>query len=215
MEDIILAKFAERFTYLVKSNDIDISKLTNSIGIKSVSTIYRYMNAQMSPKISTVKYLAEYFNVNPTWLMGYDVPMNTDTNFDKIEATQIPILGKISAGLPLLAEEHIEGQAFAPVSLLKPGFEYFYLRVIGDSMNLKVNEGDIVLVQKQETLENGEIGVIRVNGFDATIKQYRYENGLVMLDPMSTNPEHKTQVYDPTKIEIAIIGKAISYQGNM
>ncbi len=216
-EEIILKKFAERFYNLIKEEDTDIAKLAEKIGIKSKSTIYRYMNGEMSPKISTVKYIAEYFNINPTWLMGYDVPMkdNINTNLDVISAIEIPILGKISAGLPLFAEEHLEGKAYAPANLIKPGYEYFYLKVKGDSMNLKFNEGDIVLVQKQETLENGQIGVIRVNGYDATIKKYRLENGLIILEPMSTNTEHRTQIYNPQEIEIAIIGKAISYQGNL
>ncbi len=81
-EEIILKKFAERLTNIIKENNIDISILANKIGIKSKSTIYRYMNAEMAPKITTVKYLAEIFNVNPVWLMGYDVPMKVSNNAD-------------------------------------------------------------------------------------------------------------------------------------
>lgn len=127
----------------------------------------------------------------------------------------VPVLGKISAGLPLLATENIEGYEFAPSSYIKEGFDYFYLRVIGDSMNLKFNDGDIVLVQKQDDLENDEIGVILVDSMDATVKKYKYENGLVILSPMSTNPEHVVQIYDPKDISIKIIGKVVSYQGKI
>ena len=74
-DEIILNKFSERLFKLVKEHNTDVNVLAKAIGIKSKSTIYRYMNAEMSPKISTVKYLAEYYNVNPSWLMGYDVPM--------------------------------------------------------------------------------------------------------------------------------------------
>ncbi len=89
-DEIILNKFSERLFKLVKENDTNINVLAQKMGIKSKSTIYRYMNAEMSPKLTTVKYLAEFYNVNPVWLMGYDVPMekqlqeNTDkknTNF--------------------------------------------------------------------------------------------------------------------------------------
>lgn len=73
-EEIILEKFAERFSALIKANNTDVLKLAEKLGLKSKSTIYRYMNAEMAPKISTVKYAAEFFNVNPLWLMGYDVP---------------------------------------------------------------------------------------------------------------------------------------------
>lgn len=84
-EEIILKKFAERLTRLVKENNVDISILANKIGIKSKSTIYRYMNGEMAPKITTIKYLSEIFNVNPIWLMGYDVQMNLSNKVeDKI-----------------------------------------------------------------------------------------------------------------------------------
>lgn len=129
--------------------------------------------------------------------------------------TSVPVLGKISAGLPLLATENIEGYEFAPSSYIKKGFEYFYLRVTGDSMNLKFNDGDIVLVQKQDDLENDEIGVILVDGMDATVKKYKYENGLVILSPLSTNSEHAVQIYNPKDISIKIVGKVVSYQGKI
>ena len=69
-EEIILEKFAERFSELIKNSSIDVPKLAQLLGIKSKSTIYRYMNAEMAPKISTIKYASEIFNVNPTWLIG-------------------------------------------------------------------------------------------------------------------------------------------------
>ncbi len=81
-EEIILKKFAERLTNIIKENNVDISTLANKLGIKSKSTIYRYMNGEMAPKITTVKYLAEIFNVNPVWLMGYDVPMRLSNSLD-------------------------------------------------------------------------------------------------------------------------------------
>lgn len=220
-EEVILNKFAERLFNLVKEYNTDVSALAQKMGIKSKSTIYRYMNAEMSPKITTVKYLAEYYNVNPVWLMGYDVPMERET---KVESNvfpiadvpkKVPVVGKISAGLPILAVENIEGYEFAPSSYIKEGYDYFYLRVQGDSMNLKFNDGDIVLVQKQDTLENDEIGVILVNGDDATVKKYKAENGLIILEPMSTNPEHTVQIYNPKNINIKIIGKVVSYQGKI
>ena len=219
-DQIILNKFSERLFKLIKDNETDINILAKALGIKSKSTIYRYMNGEMSPKITTIKYLAEYFNVNPTWLMGYDVPMERrkeESNVFPISDVpkKVPVVGKISAGMPILAVENIEGYEYAPSSQIKEGYTYFYLRVQGDSMNLKFNEGDIVLVQKQDTLENDEIGVILVDGNDATVKKYKSENGLVILEPMSTNPENTVQIYNPEKISIKIIGKVISYQGKI
>ena len=160
------------------------------------------------------------FNVNEIWLMGYDVPMERQKIESNVFPTtdipeKVPVVGKISAGLPILATENIEGYEFAPSSQIKEGYTYFYLRVQGDSMNLKFSEGDIVLIQRQDTLENDEIGAILVDGNDATVKKYKFENGLVVLEPMSTNPENTVQIYNPKKINIQIIGKVISYQGKV
>lgn len=183
--------------------------------------INKYLAGVSNARQQKLTVLADALDVNEVWLMGYDVPMErelkTESNVFPITDVprKVPVIGKISAGLPILAVENIEGYEFAPSSYIKEGFDYFYLHVQGDSMNLKFNNGDIVLVQKQDTLENNEIGVILVNGFDATVKKYKSENGLVILEPMSTNPENTVQIYNPKDITIQIIGKVVSYQGKV
>lgn len=78
MEDkIILDVFAKRLSDLIKSTDTDISTLASNLGLKSKTTIYRYIKGEMSPKITTIKVIADIYNVNPVWLMGYDVPKKT------------------------------------------------------------------------------------------------------------------------------------------
>lgn len=128
---------------------------------------------------------------------------------------QYPILGKISAGLPILAVENIEGYTYIPSSKIQKGYDYFFLRVQGDSMNLKFPNGCLLFIQRQPELENGQIGVFRVNGDDATVKRFKRENGFIILEPMSSNPEHQVQIYNPQKINIEIIGKVISFIGDV
>ena len=183
----------------------------------------------IAPTLDTVKYVSNGMNMSieevlkilddeQEFIINKNAPKyNTESNIFPISDTpiRVPVIGKISAGLPILAVENIESYEFAPSSYIKKGFDYFYLRVQGDSMNLKFNEGDIVLVQKQDTLENDEIGVILVNGYDATVKKYKSENGLVILSPMSTNLENVVQIYNPKEIEIKIVGKVVSYQGKI
>jgi repressor LexA len=182
----------------------------------SPSAIGMYETNKREPNNEIIIKLAEYFHVTTDYLLGKS-DVNIDSNVFPINDTpvKVPVVGRISAGLPILAQENIEGYEFAPSSMIKEGFEYFYLKVQGDSMNLKFNDGDIVLVQKQDELENNEIGVILVNGYDATVKKYKSENGLVILEPMSTNPENTVQVYNPKDISIKIIGKVVSYQGKI
>lgn len=220
MDKIIYEKVGARLKQARELRNITLEEAGNKIGVHK-STILRWENGETEKfKIPMLETLASLYNVNPAWLMGYDVPMERkkeESNVFPITDTpkKVPVVGRISAGLPILATENIEGYEFAPSSQIKKGYTYFYLRVQGDSMNLKFNDGDIVLVQKQDTLENDEIGVILVNGDDATVKKYKSENGLIILEPMSTNLENTVQIYDPQKMSVRIIGKVISYQGKI
>lgn len=211
--------FQERLQEALQIRNMKPVELHEKTNI-SESLISKYLSGNAIARQRKIALISEALNVNPVWLMGYDVPMEDheiESNVFPISdiPKKVPVVGRISAGLPILATENIEGYEFAPSSQIKEGYTYFYLRVQGDSMNLKFNEGDIVLVQKQDDLENNEIGVILVNGFDATVKKYRKENGLVILEPMSTNPENTVQIYNPKDISIKIIGKVISYQGKI
>ena len=212
--------FSSRLKIAMNIRNIKASELSEKAHIPK-SAISQYLSGLYEAKQKTIFKLATALNVSEAWLMGLDVPMErsdcVESNVFPITDVpkKVPVVGKISAGVPILATENIEGYEFAPSSQIKEGYTYFYLRVQGDSMNLKFNEGDIVLVQKQDTLENDEIGVILVDGNDATVKKYKSENGLVILEPMSTNPENAVQIYNPKKVDIKIIGKVISYQGKV
>lgn len=129
------------------------------------------------------------------------------THIDFSKWHQIPILGRISAGLPLYADEHIDGYTLTD---LNGGAEYFGLRIHGDSMNaLRINEGDIIIVRHQEEVEQGEVAVVLVDEEDATVKRFYSSDTTVTLMPQSTNPEHKPQIYDLSKTAIRVLGKVV------
>ena len=213
MDELIYEKIGKRLKIARESRRITLEQAGERAGVHK-STVLRWENGETKKiNLTIIETLANYYLVNPSWLAGHDVPMYKDSNVipmsDKI--IKVPILGKISAGLPLYAEENLLGYDYIPASTINPNDEYFCLLVKGDSMNLKFNEGDRVLIHKQESLENGEIGVILVNGDDATIKKYRFDNGMVILEPMSTNPDNHAQIYNPKETTIKIVGKAIRF----
>ena len=216
-EEIILNKFAERFSQLIKNSSIDIPKLAKMLGIKSKSTIYRYMNAEMAPKITTVKCASEIFNVNPVWLMGYDVPMekNTDDILKKIGAipisnksmVKIPILGTVKAGYDYLAQENWQGTIEVETSLVGDGKDFIALKVHGDSMSPVLIEDDIVIVKKQNDFETGDIVVAIVNGDEATIKKGKKNENSILLQPFNPSYEPLIFTYDEMKtIPVTIVG---------
>lgn len=215
-EEIILEKFAERFSELVKNSSIDIPKLAEMLGIKSKSTIYRYMNKEMAPKIPTVKYASEIFNVNPLWLMGYDVPKerNSDDILRKIGAiplsniktAPIPILGTVKAGYNYLAQENIIGS----ISFEVDGVDkenYYALYVTGDSMTPLFDDGDIIIVHKQEDFRNGENCIVLINREEATVKQvYKGTDGIELK---AVNPYYPPRIFNKEEIKklpVKVIG---------
>ena len=125
----------------------------------------------------------------------------------------VPVYGQISAGQPNWAEENIEGKLPIDPDLMgivNPE-EHFFLRVNGESMNNVIKNGAFALIHKQDTVEDGEIAVVLVNGYDATLKRFTKKGDIVVLEPDSSDSSFKTQVYDKTT-PIKILGK---YVGKM
>lgn len=103
----------------------------------------------------------------------------------------IPLVGNVPCGAPLLAEENIE--TFVPVStrLAKPPHKYFLLRAVGDSMNEKgIEDGNLILVQQQSDANSGQSVVALIND-EATVKELHRADNAIILKPRSTNPEHQ------------------------
>lgn len=121
-----------------------------------------------------------------------------------------PVYGRIAAGQPNWAEECMEGKM--PIdpelmNIINPE-ECYFLKVNGESMNKVIKNGAFALIRKTDWVENGEIAVVLVNGFDATLKKFTKQGDLVILEPMSNDPNFTTQVYNKDT-EIKIIGKYI------
>lgn len=121
-----------------------------------------------------------------------------------------PVYGQISAGIPNWAEECIEGRL--PIDPNLMGIvdpeECYFLRVNGESMNKVIRNGAYALIRKTDWVENGEIAVVLVNGFDATLKKFTKNGDVIVLEPMSDDPTIQTQIYTKDT-PIKIIGKYI------
>lgn len=199
-----------------KPNSIIFKVYMDYLAQKPTNDTYSIEEMKQNTNIVDTDFINMLKCLNKKDIISSDNFNSIDTNVFPTpdNVVEIPVIGKISAGIPLLAVENIISYAYAPSSQIKQGFTYFYLTVQGDSMNLKFHEGDIILIQKQDDLENDEIGAILIDG-EATVKKYKKENGLIILQPMSTNPEHQVQIYNPKEKDVKIVGKVISYQGKV
>ena len=117
----------------------------------------------------------------------------------------VPLLGRIAAGSPILAEEHIEDVIPLPESLVGSG-PLFMLEVRGDSMiEAGILDGDMVVVRSQPHAENGEIVACLVDGEEATVKRLEKSQGKVVLH--SENPAHEPMVFTSG---VEILGKVVT-----
>lgn len=119
---------------------------------------------------------------------------------------EIPILGRIAAGYPMLAEENIEETILVHKNMIGKYSQCFGLRVRGDSMiNAGILEGDFIVANQNPDVKNNDI-VVALLGEDATLKRYRRENDQIFLVPENEN-------YQPIKVtdfeNFSIIGKVV------
>lgn len=121
----------------------------------------------------------------------------------------IPVYGNIAAGIPIEAIEDIIDQEEIPTEMTNSG-EYIALRVKGSSMEPRIKEGDVVIIKRQETIENGEIAAVLVNGNDVTLKQVKVEDSGIWLIPFNSAFPHKFYTKkECTDLPVRILGKMV------
>lgn len=199
-----------RLKFLRNEKNESLEKIAEYLNV-TLQTISNYENEKRDMTPSTILKLAEYFNVTTDYLLCKSDIRQPTTNNEKLY--MCPVYGQISAGQPNWAEECIEGRIpLDPdlMNIVNPE-EHFFLRVKGESMNKIVRNGAFALIHKQDTVEDGEIAVVLVNGYDATLKKFTRQGDFIILEPQSNDTSFKAQVYDKTT-NIIILGK---YVGKM
>lgn len=173
----------------------------------SRSNIANYENDKNMPSIDILEKLSKIFGCSIDYLLGKTTE-NSISISDKIY--MCPVYGQIPAGEPNWAEECIEGRLPLDPNLMNivDPEECYFLRVNGESMNKIIKNGAYALIRKADWVENGDIAVVLVNGYDATLKKFTRNNDVVVLEPMSNDPTFQTQIYTKDT-PIKIIGKYI------
>lgn len=115
---------------------------------------------------------------------------------ERAETVAVPVIGRVAAGLPILAEENIESVIQVSKAIARGSARYFALRVVGDSMdNAGIREDDLVVVRQQPSAIAGDKVVALIDD-EATVKVYRPAGDAVVLEPRSTNPKHRPIVVE-------------------
>ena len=183
------------------------------IGVNK-TTVMRWENGHTT-RISrpTLDLLAHHFGVTPAWLTGTPGADRRPPAEDWIERhtvpldalVRVPILGSVRAGYGGAVFEEIIGYEPAQQSSLQRGESYFWLSVTGDSMEPALYEGDLVLVRKQTSVDNGRMAVVLVGGEEGLVKKVFY--GPDWIELHSLNPAYPVRRFDgPDVVQVAVVG---------
>ncbi len=155
-----------------------VREICEAVDLKSTSSVHSHLETLEKNG---------YIRRDPTKPRAIEI-MDDNFNLTRREVTNVPIIGNVAAGQPLLAVENIENYFPIPVELL-PNAETFILNVKGESMiNAGIYDGDQILVQRQSDACNGDIVVALVDD-SATVKTFYKENGHIRLQPENDTME--------------------------
>ncbi|MEY8337279.1 transcriptional repressor LexA [Lachnospiraceae bacterium 62-35] len=179
-------------TVLKKGYPPAVREICEAVHLKSTSSVHSHLETLEKNG---------YIRRDPTKPRTIEI-IDDEFNLSRREVVNVPIIGTVTAGQPILAAEYIEDYFPIPVSML-PNAETFMLKVKGESMiNSGILDGDMVIVRMQNTADNGDMVVALLND-SSTVKTYYRENGHYRLQP--ENDTMEPIIVD----EVQILGKVI------
>ena len=211
--------FASRLSQALEARGMKAADLSKKTKVAE-GTISCYINGRYEAKQNRVQVFAEALNVNPAWLMGYDVPMETESRYSVAPASRpippgfepmpkmkkVPLIGAIACGDPITAIENREGEIDVPENIRCD----FALRCKGNSMiGAGIHDGDAVYIRIQPEVENGQIAAVRI-GDEATLKRVYLHTDYIELRP--ENPDYESIIRRREEMnDVHIEGKAVGY----
>lgn len=168
------------------------------------TAVSQWEKGRTLPDKSALIKLSDIFGVSIDTLMKKNTPVSKNS---------IPVLGYVRAGCPAEAIENIIDYEDISPEMAAKG-EFFGLKVVGDSMSPRICQDDVVIVRKQNHIENGEIGVVLINNLDATIKKVIKNGTGITLIPF--NPDYEPLFFSAEEIvtlPVTILGKVVELRG--
>lgn len=211
-----MSSFNIRLRELRRSVDLSQNDFAKAIGL-SKSSVNMYERGEREPSLATLEAIADFFNVDMDYLLGKSDCRNrylasigiVADNIIPMPATrELPLLGNIACGEPILAEENLDGTVSCPEHVAAD----FALRCKGDSMiNARIFDGDIVYIRQQPSVDDGQIAAVLI-GDEATLKRVRLYEDHISLEP--ENPRYRPIVlWGEEMATVRILGLAVAFTG--
>lgn len=190
-----------------KENKLSQSEFANILNVHQTA-VSQWENERTKPDVSIAKIISQKFGISLDIILG-NTASHINTNGFKI-----PVLGYVAAGVPIESIEDIIDYEELDASQFDSNYDYFGLKIKGDSMSPRIQNGDVVIVRKQPDVENGEVAIVCVNGENATCKQVqKHTEGISLI---SYNAAYDVKFYSNKEIEelpITILGKVVELRG--
>lgn len=172
------------------------------------STIQRYEKGRIEKlKMPVIDAIAAALDADPAWICGKAETVGHYRQSAALQVVRVPVLGLVPAGIPIEAIEDIVDWEEIPAAMCSGERQYFGLRVKGDSMYPEYLDGDTIIVRKSPAFESGDVCVVYVNGFDATLKRVKVdESGAWTLIPR--NPEYPPKTYSAEEVRTVPVSVA-------
>lgn len=208
--------FAIRLKEIMNIKSIKAAEIVEKTGIPK-SAISQYLSGKFEAKNDRIHILANFFNVDEAWLMGFDVPMEREQPTNAPEPSniasiipankiyQIPVFATVSAGFGAYAAEDVVD--YMPIVLTNPhdAPDMLGIRVHGNSMYPKIEDGDTVIVRKQSSVDSGDIAVIMIDGEEGVVKKVVYGETWVELHSM--NPKYEVRRFEGAELQrLRVVG---------
>lgn len=193
-----------------KNKKLSLRQFAKNSGISSSYLSLIESDETKSPTFETLCKIAKGMSIDINQLvemMDEDTVVSVKPKMSS--GIKIPVLGRVIAGIPIEAVEEILDYEEIDEKMARTG-EFFALQIKGDSMAPIISPGDIIIIRKQDDVDNGQIGIILVNGDEATVKKViKKENGIMLV---SNNPAYDPMFFDQNDIEtkpVRIVGKVV------
>lgn len=189
-----------------KELNLTLEEIGNAVGV-SKSTVKKWESGYISNmKRDKISLLAKVLQISPTKLIDDDDPIESNaTILPQSDIRMIPLFESVSAGFGAAACDCVIG--YIPTVIHNPyeAAETIAIRVSGDSMYPKIEDGDTIVVHKQSSVDSGQIAVVLIDGEDAVVKKVKY--GSNWVDLISINPEFKTRHFENEELNrLRILG---------
>lgn len=206
--------FARNIKALREDSGLTQVELGKKLETESM-TISRWERSEIvRPHPKTVEQLCEYFGVSSGDLLSengyYAKTRGVSTIAPRPATGSLPIVGAAHAGDPSPAYELDGATLDCPEEYCREG--NFFIRINGDSMDRQLVDGTYALIDVHAQVNSGDIALVKVNGDDATVKRVKFMDGIAVLEPDSSNPNHRRRMIDssdPDSPEVRILGKVV------